>query len=197
MRICDADYVAARNHLPPCAGACLCRSAQGGSPLVYVALAPRCAIENSGEQFWLLQSVECGCSRRICARSRRYEMAHMFCRRLALPLWAILLFTVALTAPPPATVLLPPATLFVIVGVGLASIIFLMPGGIAGSRTSGSLVRVLPSRHRDRATAAVTIAAGTCVGPLDDPNGSAAAADALDLVRMDDDGGWQMTRPPA
>jgi len=31
---------------------------------------------------------------------------------------------------------------------------------------------------------------------LEQPNRS-AADDALDLVRMDDDGGWQMTRPPA
>ena len=123
-------------------------------------------------------------------------MAHIFHRRLALPLWAILLFTVALTAPPPPTVLLPPATLMVIVGVGIASIIFLMPGAIPALRTSGSLVRVLPSRHRDQATAAITIAAGTCVGALDEPDGS-TAADALDLVRMDDDGGWQITRPPA
>ena len=124
-------------------------------------------------------------------------MAHMFHRRLALPLSAIVLITVALTAPPPNIVLLPPATLFVIVSVGLASLILFMPGAISGLRTSGSLIRVLPSRHRDQATAAITIAAGTCVGALDEPNGSVAAADALDLVRMDDDGGWQMTRPPA
>ena len=121
-------------------------------------------------------------------------MAHMFHRRLTLPLSAIVLITVALTAPPPNIVLLPPATLFVIVSVGLASLILLMPGAISGLRTSGV---VLPSRHRDQATAAITIAAGTCVGALDEPNGSVAAADALDLVRMDDDGGWQMTRPPA
>jgi hypothetical protein len=38
--------------------------------------------------------------------------------------------------------------------------------------------------------------AGTGVRTLDEPNRS-EADDALDLVRMDDDGGWQMTRPPA
>jgi hypothetical protein len=124
-------------------------------------------------------------------------MAHMFHRRLTLPLSAIVLITVALTAPPPNMVILTPATLFVIVSVGLASLILLMPGAILGLRTSGSLVRVLPPRHRDQATAALTIAAGTCAGARDEPNRSTAAADALDLVRMDDDGGWQMTRPPA
>ena len=43
-------------------------------------------------------------------------------------------------------------------------------------RPSRSLARVRPSIHRDEASAA---------------NGD-TAADALDLVRMDDDGGWQM-----
>jgi hypothetical protein len=38
--------------------------------------------------------------------------------------------------------------------------------------------------------------AGTCVRTLDEPNRS-ERDDALDLVRMDDDGGWQMPRPPA
>ena len=120
-----------------------------------------------------------------CAKSRRYEMARMFHRRLALPLSAIVLITVALTAPPSNMVLLPPATLFVIVSVGLASLILLMPGAIPGLRTSGALVRVLPSRHRDEA---LTSAAGACADAFDEPNGSTAAADALDLVRMDDDG---------
>jgi hypothetical protein len=35
------------------------------------------------------------------------------------------------------------------------------------------------------------------VRTLEGPNPSAADDDALDLVRMDDDGGWQMARPPA
>ena len=38
--------------------------------------------------------------------------------------------------------------------------------------------------------------ARTGVRTLDEPNRS-AADDALDLVRLDDDGGWQMPRPPA
>ena len=56
--------------------------------------------------------------------------------------------------------------------------------------------RVLPSGHRDQASAAITMTAGTGVRTVDEPN-RRAADDALDLFRMDDDGGWQMTRPPA
>ena len=119
-------------------------------------------------------------------------MAFVFDRRLAIPLWAIAFFTVALTAPPPATqFLMPPTTLFVIVAVGIAAIVFSMPW----LRTSRALVRVRPSGHRDHARAAIMVAAGTCVRPLDEPDRS-ERDDALDLVRMDDDGGWQMSRPP-
>jgi hypothetical protein len=38
--------------------------------------------------------------------------------------------------------------------------------------------------------------AGTGVRTLDEPNRS-EADDALDLHRIDDDGGWQMSGPPA
>jgi hypothetical protein len=38
-------------------------------------------------------------------------------------------------------------------------------------------------------------AGGVCVRTLSDATRS-SAGDALDLVRMDDDGGWQKTRPP-
>ena len=43
---------------------------------------------------------------------------------------------------------------------------------------------------------ATAMTAGTGVCTLDEPNRS-AANDALDLSRMDDDGGWQMARPQA
>lgn len=56
--------------------------------------------------------------------------------------------------------------------------------------------RDLPSGHRDQASAAITMTAGTGVRTVDDPNRS-AADDALDLFRMDDDGGSQRARPPA
>jgi uncharacterized iron-regulated membrane protein len=124
-------------------------------------------------------------------------MALVFHRRLAIPLWAIAFFTVALTAPPPATLfLMPPTTLFVIAVLGLAAIIFTMPGVVPWLRTSRAVVRAVPSRHRHTPSVAITMAAGTCVRTLDEPNES-TADDALDLVRMDDDGGWQMARPPA
>jgi len=124
-------------------------------------------------------------------------MAFLFQRRLAVPLWAIAFFTVALTAPPTATrFVMPPITVFAIAAVGIAAIVFLMPGSIPWWRTSRAPVRVLPSRLRDQANAAITMTAETRVRTLDEPN-RRAANDALDLSRMDDDGGWQMSRPPA
>ncbi len=124
-------------------------------------------------------------------------MALVFQRRLAIPLWAIAFFTVALTAPPTATLfLMPPTTVFAIAALGMAAIVFLMPGASPWLRRSRALVRVLPSGHRDQPSAAITMTVGTCVRALDEPNRS-TADDALDLVRMDDDGGWQMARPPA
>jgi hypothetical protein len=124
-------------------------------------------------------------------------MAFVFHRSVAIPLSAIAYLTVALTAPPTATLfLMPPTTVFAIAAVGIAAIVFLMPGSIPWLRTSRALVRVLPSGHRDQASAAITMTAGTGVRTFDEPNQS-AAADALDLLRMDDDGGWQMARPQA
>jgi hypothetical protein len=124
-------------------------------------------------------------------------MGLVFHRRLALPLWAILFFTVALTAPSPATLLLmPPTTLFAIAVLAIAANIFTMPGVVPWLRTARSVVRAVPSRHRHKTTVAITLAAGTCVRTLDAPHES-TPDDALDLVRMDDDGGWQVARPPA
>ena len=124
-------------------------------------------------------------------------MAFMFHRRVAIPLWAIVFFTVALITPPTTTLFpMPPTTVFAIVALGLAAIVFFVPGPIPRLRTSRAFVRVLPSRDRNQASAAITTAAGTGVRTLDEPNRS-TADDALDLVRMDDDGGWQMTRPSA
>ena len=88
-------------------------------------------------------------------------MASVFHRRLGLPLWAIAFFAVALTAPPTATLFLMPATTVVaMAAVGITAIVFLMPGPILWLRTSRARVRVAPSRHRDHASAAITMAAG-------------------------------------
>ena len=126
-------------------------------------------------------------------------MAFVLQRRLAIPLWAIAFFAVGLTAPSPTTLFpMPPTTRFVIATVGLAAIVFSMSGAIPWLRTSRALARVRPFGHRDHGGAAITVAAGTCVRTLEasEPNRS-EADDALDLLRMDDDGGWQMTRPAA
>jgi hypothetical protein len=124
-------------------------------------------------------------------------MGLLFHRRLAIPLSAIAFVTVALTAPPSATLfLMPPTTLFVIAVLGIAAIIFTMSGVVPWLRTAHSVVRAVPSRHRHKMSVAITLAAGTCVRTLDEPNES-TADDALDLVRMDDDGSWQIARPPA
>jgi hypothetical protein len=124
-------------------------------------------------------------------------MAFVFRRGLGLPLGAIVCFAVALTAPPPAPpFLMLPTTLFIIAAVGIAGIAFSKAGAIPWLRTPRALVRVRRSGPRDHATAPIIVAAGTCVRTLDEPSRS-EADDALDLVRMDDDGGWQMPRPPA
>ena len=86
-----------------------------------------------------------------------------------------------------------PTTLFGIAAVGIAA----MMRSIRWLRTSRAPVRVLRSRHRDRPSAAITVTAGTRVRTLAEPNRSAADDDAMDLVRMDDDGGWQMPQRPA
>ena len=119
-------------------------------------------------------------------------MAFVLHRRLAIPLWAIALFMAALTVPPPATlVMMPLTTLSVIAVLGIAAIIFTMPGMVPWLRTSRSVVRAVPYGRRHKTSVAIRMAAGTCVRTLDEPYES-TADDALDLVRMDDDGGWQM-----
>jgi hypothetical protein len=124
-------------------------------------------------------------------------MAFMFHRRLAIPLWAIAFFAVAFAASPPATLLLvPPTTRFVIALAGIAMLVFAVPDAFPWLRTSRSLARVTPSIHRDEPNSGFALDGGSCARTPDEPNWH-TAADALDLVRMDDDGGSQMARPPA
>jgi hypothetical protein len=75
-------------------------------------------------------------------------MALVFQRGLAIPVLAVAFFTVALTAPPTAMLfLMPPTTAFAIAAVGIAAIVFWMPGAIPWLRPSRALVRVLPFGH--------------------------------------------------
>ncbi len=75
-------------------------------------------------------------------------MAFVSPRRLLIPLSALSFVTVALAAPPTAALfLMPPTTLFAMAAVGIAAIVFLMPGSIPWLRMSRAPARVLPSRH--------------------------------------------------
>jgi hypothetical protein len=95
-------------------------------------------------------------------------MALVFQRNLAIPLWAVAFVAVAVTAPPTATpFIMPPTTVFAILAVGIAAILFLMHGPLPWLRTSRALVRVLPSGDRDQASTAITMAAGTGMRRLD------------------------------
>ena len=78
----------------------------------------------------------------------------------------------------------------------ITAISFLTSGAISSLRPSRSPARIPPSGHRDQASEGFVMAGGICARTLEESNRS-AADDALDLVRMDDDGGWQMARPPA
>jgi len=115
-------------------------------------------------------------------------------RSLAIPLWAVAFFTVAFTTPPTATLfLMPPATTVAIAAVGIAAIIFLVPAAITRLRASRLLVRVVPSEYPNPASARIVVAASIGVRALYESNAT-EADDALDLIRMDNDGGWQMPR---
>lgn len=116
-------------------------------------------------------------------------MAFVFHRRLAIPLWAMAFFAVALTAPPPATP-------FLMAVFGGAVIAFTIAGLVPWSRTSRPVAHVVSDRQLDKRSAAISVNRGTCVRTLEEANAN-TAQDPIDLVRMDDDGGWQMARPPA
>lgn len=116
-------------------------------------------------------------------------MALAFRRRLAVPLWAIALLTVAFTAPSPAT-------LVVIAAAGIAMVVFSRRRGMLRGPAPRSPVFVHSPPRPDHGSAGTTVAAGFRVTTLDEP-ARRTADDALDLVRMDDDGGWHLARPPA
>ena len=120
-------------------------------------------------------------------------MALVFRRRLALPLWWIVFLTVALAPSPPAR-----RILIVIVGIALIAFVLRVL-----ARRLGSLPLIVPAvspRQRDRTTAALSMDGGTSVRTLEELNTNPAAEtpdadEAIDLVRGDEDGSWQMPRP--
>ena|ERR1051326_3589804 len=91
---------------------------------------------------------------------------------------------------------MPAATVFVVASLGITAMTFWTSRAIPSLRPSRPLVRVPPSGQRDQASEGIVVAGGICARTLEESNRN-AADDALDLVRMDDDGGWQMARPPA
>ena len=123
-------------------------------------------------------------------------MALVFHRTLPIPLWGIAFFAVAVAAPPASTLVLMPLTVCVMAALGIAAVAFLTPGIVPWSRPSRALVHVPPSGRRDRPSAGTTTAGETGVWTPGELKRS-TVADALDLVRMDDDGGWQRPRAPA
>jgi hypothetical protein len=116
-------------------------------------------------------------------------MPFVFHRRVALPLWPMVFFMVAVAASPSATPLL-------VAVVGIAAIAWTAAGLVPRLRRARSAV-VASHRRRHNRSAALSTAGGACVRTPDEPYGRSTAQDALDLVRMDDDGGWQMAPPPA
>jgi hypothetical protein len=96
-------------------------------------------------------------------------MMLVFCRRLALPIWTTGCLAVALTVSPPA---LP----FIVAILGFAGIAFSVAGLLPHGQTLPSPVPVVSYRPRSRFRAVTVI----------------APQDAVDLSRLDDDGGWRL-----
>ena len=113
-------------------------------------------------------------------------MPLMFHRKLALPLWVIVFVALALTASPPATP-------FLTSGPGIAVLALTIAGLVFSLRPSRSDGHVVSYRPRHEQSAAISMIGGTSVRTLNEAKGD-AGEDALDLVRMDDDGGWQLGR---
>lgn len=109
-----------------------------------------------------------------------------FQRGLVIPLWAVAFGVVALSAPPRATPTL--IALLGIVAIGAA-----MPAIVRRLRASRPLVEVLPAVDDDPVPAGITLSAGTRTRTLDEviEARTRKADEAADLVRLDDDGGWQ------
>jgi hypothetical protein len=129
-------------------------------------------------------------------------MALVFHQGLAIPLWAIALCAIALTSPSGP---LPAVTALLAIGL-IASMMMVIGRRLA---TPPPLIvgRPVPRRGtRPVGLIASVVTGGMCVGTLQGPSEmpTEETNDALDLVRMDDDGGWRVplqaslrdSRPP-
>jgi hypothetical protein len=119
-------------------------------------------------------------------------MALVFHRGLAMPLWAIAFFAVAVAAPPRP---MPPIAVL----LGVAVIALTMMAMIQWRRTVPVLVEARLERRADRAHAGIVMrvmTGGVRVRAVDRATSVAEKDDALDLVRRDD-AGWQVARKPA
>jgi hypothetical protein len=115
-------------------------------------------------------------------------MAFIFHRGVAIPLWAVAFVAVALSAPPrmmPSLIAL----------LGIVVIGSTMPAIVQRLRTSRPWVDVLPAVVHDPPPARIMMTAGTLTRTLDEVIDASTpdTDDTADLVRMDDDGGRQMT----
>ena len=114
-------------------------------------------------------------------------MALLFQRGLAIPLWGIAFLAIALVGPPRP---MPPVTVL----LGIAVFALTMMAIARWRRPSGAHVLV-PAPVFGRFHAGIimtTMSAGTRARAGDRATTALAPDDAIDLVRMDDDGGWQM-----
>lgn len=121
-------------------------------------------------------------------------MALKFHRGLAIPLWAIAFCAVALSSP---SRLLPLVT-------ALLGFALIAPMFMTMVRRLGILrpvMAVAPMTGRDPGGAGLILngGTGTRVRTVEFPNQARTeeANDALDLVRMDDDGGWRVALDPS
>jgi hypothetical protein len=117
-------------------------------------------------------------------------MAIVFHRELAIPLWAVAVTAVAIS---------PPRVMHSLTGfLAIIAIAFTIPACVRWLRPARPLVRVLPPVDQDPAPTGIRLTAGTRTRTLDEAIGARAlASDAADLIRMDDDGGWQSAPSPA
>jgi hypothetical protein len=115
-------------------------------------------------------------------------MAFVFHRGLTVPLWAVAVCAVALSAP---ALVMPP----VVALLGIAVFASAMPAIARWLRPSHQVVDVLQAADEHAAPRCeLFMTTGTRTRTCEEATDARtrAVADAVDLARMDDDGGWLM-----